>query len=73
MSTTVEHDPYARGAYRRFCLPNPTSYPCAWCGQQPKRLYAYVWEPDDRTRETCQCEADKYFCNTACRRSYYGY
>jgi len=33
-STTVERDPFARGEYRRFTIPNSDGREsCDWCGQ----------------------------------------
>ena len=68
-STTVERDPFARGEYRRFTIPNGDGLEsCDWCGQSPRRLYSYVWE-DDGGRAAVAPDEHR-FCNVGCRRSY---
>jgi hypothetical protein len=69
-SNTFHRDPFARGAYRRFCLPNADEDPgsCAWCGQTPHRLFSYVWEPDDKPVRTRPDSV--WFCNFGCFSDY---
>jgi len=68
-STTVERDPFARGEYRRFTIPNRDGREsCDWCGQSPRRLYSYVWE-NDGSREAIAPDKHR-FCNAGCRRAY---
>ena len=67
-STTLRHDPFARGSVRRFCLPNTAGrYACDWCGQKPSRLYAYVWEGD--TKRYTATPIGRYYCNVLCMES----
>jgi hypothetical protein len=73
MSTTVRHDPFARGALQRFCFAN--THPahrlaCAWCGQQPARLYTYLWWSDGHMAPRVSGSGPDTFCNLACHDAY---
>jgi hypothetical protein len=75
MSSRVARDPFARGEYARFCFSNTDSdMSCDWCGQKPKRLYAYLWESDEAMRRHTELDAsgEKLFCNKQCFDSYHG-
>lgn len=68
MATTVRHDPFARGEYRRECAGAGT---CAWCGQARKRVYTYTWEEDSSSRRARYTDR-RQFCNLECFDSYHG-
>jgi hypothetical protein len=65
----VHRNNYARGAYRRFCLPSALAQ-CRWCGQHKDRLYCYVWEGDDRQVGQTR-PAEQWFCNFSCFTDYH--
>ena len=72
MAHSVGRDPFARGEYERRCIAQ-FRFKCAWCGQHRKRLYTYVWVPDDKAHhntDSAHCNA-KPFCNFECFQSYY--
>jgi hypothetical protein len=70
MSTTIAHDPFARGAYRRFTRANTARHhTCCGCGQAPRRLYSYAWEYDDCPRQ--QTDPGRYFCTLECYKYCY--
>jgi len=70
MSTTIARDPFARGAYRRWTHANTDrGGRCHWCGEEPRRLFSYAWEPDGREEAS---DYDWAFCNKQCRDAYHG-
>lgn len=66
----VQHDSFARGSYTRICYPNNKEYHCRFCGQQPKRLYSYQWEYDDKLFKQV-FNIPVRFCNFKCYKAYY--
>ncbi len=72
MSTTVRHDPFARGGYERVSCGSGT---CLWCGQVRQRLYSYEWEDDDASHRRRigmrPHQAIQVFCNFECFDSYH--
>lgn len=64
---TLRRDPFARGEYVRYSVGAGV---CRWCGQQRKRLYEYLWWPDDKRPPSRTGRAG--FCNFRCFEEYSG-
>lgn len=73
MATTyVGRDPCARGEYRRESHTGKAAGQCCdWCGQQPKTLYSYTWEPDGYGTPERKRTTSLFFCNRQCHTSYH--
>jgi hypothetical protein len=67
----VQQDPFARGAFERTCE-GPGE--CAWCGEERKRVYRYVWIRDGLSQQPSifnQIQLRHTFCNFQCFASYH--
>ena len=68
MTAQLRHDPFARATLMREVAhrdDGPTMHSCSWCGQCPRTLYRYWWEPDDATR-AANLKLGEEFCSVGC-------
>ena len=72
MADSIRHDPFARGAFKRTCH-GPGA--CAWCGQERRRLFSYVWVSDGALDGQPSIfdrpQANHTICNFDCFHSYH--